>query len=99
MIIFVYVSSSCFFLMIRRPPRSTRTDTLFTYTTLFRSRGGRGFAQCGGARGAGDVHTRGRHAYRPGDGRSTLRRPAVRGGGVEPPTAADRRQQIGRAHV
>src|SRR3546814_12502074 len=26
------------FLMIRRPPRSTRTDTLFPYTTLFRSR-------------------------------------------------------------
>src|SRR3546814_14260318 len=26
--------------MIRRPPRSTRTDTLFPYTTLFRSRGG-----------------------------------------------------------
>src|SRR3546814_6184254 len=34
-------SSLCFeyfcFLMIRRPPRSTRTDTLFPYTTLFRS--------------------------------------------------------------
>src|SRR3546814_193328 len=26
-----------FFLIIRRPPRSTRTDTLFPYTTLFRS--------------------------------------------------------------
>src|SRR3546814_10544890 len=26
-----------FFLMIRRPPISTRTDTLFPYTTLFRS--------------------------------------------------------------
>src|SRR3546814_15302192 len=26
-----------FFLMIRRPPRSTPTDTLFPYTTLFRS--------------------------------------------------------------
>src|SRR3546814_17170844 len=33
-----------FFLMIRRPPRSTRTDTLFPYTTLFRS-------GTGGARG------------------------------------------------
>src|SRR3546814_14146200 len=31
-----------FFLMIRRPPRSTRTDTLFPYTTLFRSVGGLG---------------------------------------------------------
>src|SRR3546814_15142038 len=29
-----------FFLMIRRPPRSTRTDTLFPYTTLFRSSDG-----------------------------------------------------------
>src|SRR3546814_20238420 len=28
-----------FFLIIRRPPRSTRTDTLFPYTTLFRSEG------------------------------------------------------------
>src|SRR3546814_2525673 len=28
------------FVMIRRPPRSTRTDTLFPYTTLFRSRHG-----------------------------------------------------------
>src|SRR3546814_976636 len=28
---------SVFCLMIRRPPRSTRTDTLFPYTTLFRS--------------------------------------------------------------
>src|SRR3546814_17260882 len=27
-----------FFLMIRRPPRPTRTDTLFPYTTLFRSK-------------------------------------------------------------
>src|SRR3546814_4072319 len=32
------LSSLFFFLMIRRPPRSTRTDTLFPYTTLFRSR-------------------------------------------------------------
>src|SRR3546814_12450995 len=31
------VLSLCFFLRIRRPPRSTRTDTLFPYTTLFRS--------------------------------------------------------------
>src|SRR3546814_4967039 len=31
-----------FFLMIRRPPRSKRTDTLFPYTTLFRSEGEEG---------------------------------------------------------
>src|SRR3546814_16932960 len=40
---FYIIISSCscffffFFLMFRRPPRSTRTDTLFPYTTLFRS--------------------------------------------------------------
>src|SRR3546814_17657834 len=36
----IYVSEIgdfVFFLMIRRPPRSTRTDTLLPYTTLFRS--------------------------------------------------------------
>src|SRR3546814_19512149 len=41
-LLYTYVDSfyyTCifFFLMIRRPPRSTRTDTLFPYTTLFRS--------------------------------------------------------------
>src|SRR3546814_17246213 len=39
-LIIVVVSASpftFFFLMIRRPPRSTRTDTLFPYTTLFRA--------------------------------------------------------------
>src|SRR3546814_13165917 len=37
--LFTSLSFSCFFffLMIRRPPRSTRTATLFPYTTLFRS--------------------------------------------------------------
>src|SRR3546814_15338754 len=34
---FLFSVSLFFFLMIRRPPRSTRTDTLFPYTTLFRS--------------------------------------------------------------
>src|SRR3546814_1734355 len=39
MVFLLYLSSICFvFLMIRRPPRSTRTDTLFPYTTLFRSK-------------------------------------------------------------
>src|SRR3546814_17323468 len=45
----VLVSQLFFFLMIRRPPRSTRTDTLFPYTTLFRSLG-----QSGIGTGAGD---------------------------------------------
>src|SRR3546814_1519639 len=35
--------------MIRRPPRSTRTDTLFPYTTLFRSPGPHGYYGAGGA--------------------------------------------------
>src|SRR3546814_6924557 len=35
--LYYYVNDRFFFLMIRRPPRSTRTDTLFPYTTLFRS--------------------------------------------------------------
>src|SRR3546814_1652515 len=38
--------------MIRRPPRSTRTDTLFPYTTLFRS--GTGGGQARPARRMGD---------------------------------------------
>src|SRR3546814_20367404 len=44
------VSSVFFFLMYRRPPRSTRTDTLFPYPTLFRSAGGVGG---GNVRGVG----------------------------------------------
>src|SRR3546814_15919602 len=39
--VFSHIFSLFFFLMIRRPPRSTRTDTLFPYTTLFRSLGRR----------------------------------------------------------
>src|SRR3546814_982796 len=38
-----------FFVMIRRPPRSTRTDTLFPYTTLFRSGPASGCAAAAGA--------------------------------------------------
>src|SRR3546814_19117679 len=39
-----------FVLMIRRPPRSTRTDTLFPYTTLFRSVGATGAPDAAGWR-------------------------------------------------
>src|SRR3546814_7585674 len=46
---------SFFFLMIRRPPRSTRTDTLFPYTTLFRSRP---HHRAGGSRGIDARHRR-----------------------------------------
>src|SRR3546814_17591207 len=55
------------FLMIRRPPRSTRTDTLFPYTTLFRSTDGRpGAADAGDTKRTGDCRSaqsgRDRHA-------------------------------------
>src|SRR3546814_19308546 len=55
LMIFCLVSAYCvfFFLMIRRPPRSTRTDTLFPYTTLFRS-------QAAGARWLGSPLARAR---------------------------------------
>src|SRR3546814_4758680 len=53
---------SIFFLMIRRPPRSTRTDTLFPYTTLFRSEGG-------------DEHPEGALAKRPHRGTARRRLP------------------------
>src|SRR3546814_2629159 len=55
--------------MIRRPPRSTRTDTLFPYTTLFRSLlvehvgqvAERGQEVVAGGAGRGDVDGRGEH--------------------------------------
>src|SRR3546814_3138405 len=49
--------------MIRRPPRSTRTDTLFPYTTLFRSV----------PRAHGDVPRRRRHVARGAAGRARRR--------------------------
>src|SRR3546814_14349694 len=57
-----------FFLMIRRPPRSTRTDTLFPYTTLFRSpgRGLRAARQEGSRRRAGQSHRRDGNRRGPG---------------------------------
>src|SRR3546814_2141786 len=61
--------------MIRRPPRSTRTDTLFPYTTLFRSvrrRGGVGAVL--GAGGA-DRLRRDRHALVRACAGQRLRRP------------------------
>src|SRR3546814_18865649 len=43
------ILSVCCVLIIRRPPRSTRTDTLFPYTTLFRS--AETLRQVGGVKG------------------------------------------------
>src|SRR3546814_9068288 len=57
----------CFFffvLMIRRPPRSTRTDTLLPYTTLFRSDKLAFLGRCGGRNGRviGNDHALGSEA-------------------------------------
>src|SRR3546814_6873984 len=62
-----------FFLMIRRPPRSTRTDTLFPYTTLFRSRTGRRHAAAD-ARARTPVAARTRRLSAPRRVRPVVRR-------------------------
>src|SRR3546814_10218692 len=49
--------------MIRRPPRSTRTDTLFPYTTLFRSSRATERARLRASRAAGSVSWYGRTSY------------------------------------
>src|SRR3546814_18757946 len=88
-----------FFLMILRPPRSTRTDTLFPYTTLFRSSPDREFRAVAGGRtvhprriGRPWIHCETRrssvgNAKGPARGDATLRRAAE---GV-PPVALRRR--------
>src|SRR3546814_9153714 len=63
--------------MIRRPPRSTRTDTLFPYTTLFRSVAGYGrsgttlldiaLGEHPAIMGAGEVTTLARHVWDRGE--------------------------------
>src|SRR3546814_2293280 len=72
--------------MIRRPPRSTRTDTLFPYTTLFRS------ALAGGQRGHAEAQ------LGDGDGRQVQRLERLR---VDPPDDAvfGRSAQRLRNHV
>src|SRR3546814_1767268 len=64
-----------YFLMILRPPRSTRTDTLFPYTTLFRS-GGFPPHQAVAARAGGSAGARGWYPARAArrDGRHHCRR-------------------------
>src|SRR3546814_5797994 len=81
---FVILFFCFFFLMIRRPPRSTRTDTLFPYTTLFRSHGrepsrDRGGRPLGGQEGEADGtgHVRQDRRLR---GRAGRRRRAARRG-------------------
>src|SRR3546814_3469712 len=59
--------------MIRRPPRSTRTDTLFPYTTLFRSHWDAGAAS--DSRDIAPVPDRRDGPRYPGDGRKASRSP------------------------
>src|SRR3546814_3647375 len=61
-----------FFLMIRRPPRSKRTDTLFPYTTLFRSIGEVAVETHRGKRAAGDRVEPANPRRAPGDGDENL---------------------------
>src|SRR3546814_19554703 len=65
----VLCSLLLFFLLIRLPPRSTRTYTLFPYTTLFRSKGG--------GREEGGAKARGSYQLAPGP--ATPVRPFRRG--------------------
>src|SRR3546814_17531303 len=62
--------------MIRRPPRSTRTDTLVPYTTLFRSKGGSTASQGTDMNRWNDAFDR-RHPQ-PGDGRAERARRYLR---------------------
>src|SRR3546814_8512031 len=59
----LFESCCSFFLIIRRPPRSTRTDTIFPYTTLFRS--GRSHAPMFAHRCAPHRHMTGQKVARP----------------------------------
>src|SRR3546814_7193131 len=71
--------------MIRLPPRSTRTDTLFPYTTLFRSR--HGHRRRHPPRAAGDAGGAGPDPPTQGRARAHDR------GGREDPSRADRRSE------
>src|SRR3546814_13423897 len=98
-----YVLLDFFFLMIRRPPRSTRTDTLFPYTTLFRSGGSAGGKKSGGSSSAKRAKTQVDEAAKAAD---ELKRNLDSILASLDPKAAQMlsllekgRDQIGRAHV
>src|SRR3546814_9084863 len=82
----MFTRASFFFLIIRRPPRSTRTDTLFPYTTLFRSLADHWRLHAGRSRFAAPGHGQEKSRrngqapshLRKGRGRKGLRRQAGR---------------------
>src|SRR3546814_4460800 len=81
-----------FFLMILRPPRSTRTDTLFPYTTLFRSPGrtaggAAGRFRDGAPGGRRDIWSAGGSHGRSARGSDCRRRPVEHGLADHAPTA------------
>src|SRR3546814_19074170 len=73
-----------FFLMIRRPPRSTLTDTLFPYTTLFRSQAA-AQAAAGGAHLSRSGRRQGRDRHGDGAAGDAISLRLGRSGGGEPP--------------
>src|SRR3546814_2595734 len=75
--------------MIRRPPRSTRTDTLFPYTTLFRSAG---VLRIGAAIG-GDAGRACRRAGKSRRGGGARDHQALRGSGDGPAGGACRSEE------
>src|SRR3546814_14648539 len=80
--------------MILRPPRSTRTDTLFPYTTLFRSGGGSAVRKAGTASAAeaepGSTSTRSGPStlFASAGGRSSCDAPYAIPGGTQAPVRA-----------
>src|SRR3546814_15364951 len=83
-------------LMIRRPPRPTRTDTLFPYTTLFRSRRRDGSLPVGQS-----APRRGEPVVSAGGPLDDLAAPRCepRGARTRSARASRARAEIGRAHV
>src|SRR3546814_2453524 len=75
--------------MLRRPPRSTRTDTLFPYTTLFRSQG-----MVREVRPRPRIRDDRRHLHRPGGREGALARQELR---PRNPILGDGRPDDGRS--
>src|SRR3546814_15192050 len=82
--------------MILRPPRSTRTDTRFPYTTLFRSLVGQRQPRRGGRRSSPSLPSRGED--RPGPSKYQTPSSAKRGDGRPFPIAARRTAAQGTDH-
>src|SRR3546814_14855846 len=103
MVVYALLRLEYFCFMIRRPPRSTRTDTLFPYTTLFRSIGSRrhaGLLACNrpaSARMRRGFAAAGRRADRRTVGRGRLADPGGQHAGRRAGETADRPRQAAGA--